>query len=286
MQNARSIQGILILVIGVFVAIWLGIALVTDQLETLLQISGAALLITAAMLGRKIWLLFIFFTSINVTLYRWTGTIELGQALFIGFSALLFLMRKLHFQLRLGELELWALVIIGCILQAYIRNPVGMSVFGAGNVGGRPYFAIALWVISAGILSTLIVPPKELKLALKLALISAFLGIPLQMARYGNLASMSGDEATMDLGGSRIGSFVSLSDALARWISTRISPLKACIHPLWALAILATFAIAAASGFRNAVASVGFTFLVAICYHGGIKSFLASLLWPHSAWRC
>ena len=221
--------------------------------------------------------MFIFLTSINLTLYRWTGTIELGQALFIGFSVLLFLMHKLHYQLRFGELEFWALLIIGCILQAYIRNPVGMSIFGSGNVGGRPYFAIALWVMSAGILSTLIVPPNELKWALRLSIIGAFMGIPMQMIRYGNLSSMEGQEE-LDLGGSRIGSFVTLSNVLSRWVSSRISPLRACFHPLWALVILATGAIAAASGFRNAVASVGFIFIVAIYYHGGVKSFLASLV--------
>ncbi len=278
MFNARSIQGILILVLGTFTAIWLGMALATDQVETLLKVGGAALLLTAVFLGRRIWLLFIFLTSMNIALYRWTGTIELGQAVFIGFSVLLFLMRKLHFQLRFGELELWTLLIIGCILQAYMRNPVGMSIFGAGNVGGRPYFAIALYVVSAGILSTLIVPPKELKWAVRLALIGAFMGIPLQMVRYGNLASMEGDNSTLDLGGSRIGSFVTLSNALARWLSSQVSPLRACFHPLWALVLLATLAIAAASGFRNAVANVGFIFLVAICYHGGVKSFVASMI--------
>jgi hypothetical protein len=277
MLNARSIQGIIAIALVLFLAIWLGMALVTDQFETLLKIGGAIMLLTGAFLGRKIWLLFILFTSMNVMLYRWIGTIEFGQALFIGFSALLFLMRKLHYRVRFGELELWALLIIACIIQAYLRNPVGLNIFGAGNVGGRPYVVIALWIISSAILSCLVVPPKEIKWALRLSIIGGFLGIPLQMARYGNLSSTA--EEVMDLGsGNRIASFTSLSTVLARWLSSRISPLKACLHPLWALVLLFTVALAAASGYRNTVANVGFILLVAICYHGGLKSFIASLL--------
>lgn len=277
MLNARSIQGFFILAIGIFLAIWLGMALVTDQFETLLKIAGVAMLLTAAFLGRKIWLLFIFFTSMNVVLYRWIGTTEFGQVLFIGFSALLFLMRKLDYRVRFGELELWALLIIACIGQAYLRNPVGLNILGAGSVGGRPYVVIGLCVVSAAILSTLIVPPRELKWALKLSIIAAFLGIPLQMARFGNLSSVS-SEAGLELNGNRIASFAAISNVMARWLSSRMSPLKACFHPLWALVLLATVALAAASGYRNAVANVGFIFLVAICYHGGAKSFIASLL--------
>jgi hypothetical protein len=278
MLQARSIQGILILIIGILVAVWLGTALVTDQLETLLKVGGAALLLTSAFLGRRIWLLFMFLTSMNVMLYRWAGTIEIGQALFIGFSMLLFLMHKLHYRVRMGELELWALLIIACVVQAYLRNPVGLSFLGSGNIGGRPYLVIGLWIASAAILSCLIVPPKELKWALRLSIIGGFLGIPLQMARFGNLTSMSGETDMEIQGAARIGSFASLSGLMARWLASRISPLRACFHPIWILVLLVTVGLAAASGFRNAVANVGFIFLVAIWYHGGVKSFMASLV--------
>jgi len=278
MLNARSIQGIFILTIGLFLALWLGVALVTDQFATLLKFSGAALLISGFVLGRRIWLLFIFFTSMNVVLYRWAGTVDLGQAMFVGFSFLLFLMRKLHYRVRIGELEVWAILIMLCVAQAYMRNPVGMSFFGAGNIGGRPYLVIALWFVSTAILSCLIVPPQELKWALRLSVIGGFLGIPLQMARYGNLASVD-DGSGFDMGGGgRISSFASVSGIMARWVSCRISPLRACVHPFWALVLLASLALAAASGYRNAVANVGLIFLIAICYHGGPRSFLISIV--------
>jgi hypothetical protein len=40
MTNARSIQGIIILILAIFAAIWLGISIATDQAETILQVSA------------------------------------------------------------------------------------------------------------------------------------------------------------------------------------------------------------------------------------------------------
>ncbi len=276
MLNARSIQGIVTLAIGMFLAIWLGMAIVTDQLETLVKIAGAALLIAAAFLGRRVWLMFIFMASANVVLYRWFGTTEMGQVLFIAYCSLLFLMRKLKYQVRFTELEVWAMLIIACIAQAYIRHPVGLNVLGAGNVGGRPYVTLGLCVISSAILSTLIVPPKELKWALGLSLVGSLLGIPLQVARYGSLANMSGGEVQIE--GSRIPTFAAIGKFLAQWLNSRLSPLRACIHPLWLMVLLASLAFSAASGYRNAVADVGLIYIAGICYHGGFKSFFASMI--------
>ncbi len=275
MLNARSIQGIIAIAVSLFVAIWLGISIVTDQFETLLKIAGGGLLLVAVFLGRRIWLLFILLTSMNVVLYRWFGTIEIGQLVFIAFSLALFLMHKLHFRVRFGELELWALLIIACVVQTYMRHPVGMNILGSGSVGGRPYFAIALCVVSSAILSVLIVPPKELKLALIVSILGSVLGIPMQMARYGNVTSMAGGSA--DLGGSRIGSFSVIGNVMSRVLTCRMSPLRACLHPLWGLVLLASLAFAAASGFRNSVALVGFIYIIAIWYYGGLKSSLASI---------
>lgn len=271
MLNARSIQGILVLAIGTFLAIWLGMALVTNQLETILKVGGGALLIICALLGQRVWLLLILFTSANVVLWRWLGTTDIGQMLFIAFSLALFLMRKLRFEFKIRELEIWLILISLCIVQAYMRNPVGLNVLGAGSVGGRPYFVLALSITSAAILSSLIVPPRELKWALHLSLIGGFLGIFLQVARFGNLTQNQE-------GAARIPALSVCANLLSRWVSSRLSPLRACFHPLWALVILTSLAMAAFSGYRNTVAAVGLIYLAGIFYHGGFRSFMGSLL--------
>lgn len=271
MLNSRSIQGIVVLIGAFFLSIWLGMALVTSQTETLLNVSVVAVLLGAAFLGRKIWLMFIFLHGMDVMLYRVLGTSEIGQILLIGFSLVLFLMRKLHYQIRFGELELWILLIGACILQAYMRFPVGVSVFGATNVGGRPYVVLTLGLVSAMLLSILRVPPHELKWAMNLSIIGGFLGIPAQLARYGTLR-------VLGEGAARIPSFQVLGIVIARWLASRISPLRACLHPLWGLLLLASVAFAAASGFRNAVAAVGFIYIIAIYYHGGWGAMLGSMV--------
>ena len=278
MTNQSIVKNIFIFSACTLLALWLGVAIVTNQLETLIYVGLAAVLLTSILLGRRIWLLFIFFTSMNVILLRWIGTVDLGQAIFIAFSFMLLLLRKMHFKIRMGELELWALLIMACVLQAYLRNPVGLSFFSAANVGGRPYFVIALWFVSAAILSFLSVPANELKWALRLSIIGSFVGIPLQMARYGNLASMS-DASGIDIdAGGRISSFGGIAVNLARWVSCKLSPLRAFINPFWLAVMLASIFFATASGYRNAVANIGLIYLVAICYHGGFKAFLTSFI--------
>lgn len=268
-SNSRTIQSIIVLALVMIVALRLGFGLVTAQVETLFISVVAAILITGFALGKRIWLFFILFTSMDVMLYRWAGTIEIGQALFLGFSLLLFLMRKLPFQAIFGELEFWMLLIIACILQAYIRFPVGLNVFGADNVGGRPYFVLALCISTGWLLSILRVPPKEIKWAMRLSILGTFLGVPLQLARYGSLSVMSE-------GFSRIPSFSVLSILLAQWISSRISPLKALLKPSLAFLLLLSLALAAGSGYRNSVAAVGLIYLVALFYHGGMHSVIIS----------
>ncbi len=272
MVNARSIQAIFIFAIGIVLSVWLGFALVTETFETLLKVGGTLLLITAALLGRRIWLMMILFTSMNVILYRWFGTTDIGQFIFIVFSLILFLMRKLHFEVSFTEIEFWMLLIVGCIVQAYLRHPVGLNIMGAGNVGGRPYIVLGLAVTSYYILSTLKVPENELKWAMKLALIGGFIGIPLKMARFGSL-SAGGEE-----GGDRIPSLSEFSLLVSRWISCRVSLVKALARPAYGLVIIATIIIAAASGYRNSVAMVGLIYLGATYYHGGFGTLVGCLL--------
>jgi hypothetical protein len=271
MLNARSIQGIVTLVAGIFIAIWLGMALVTSQFETLLKISGVALLLVCALLGQRVWLLMIFFSSANVVLMRGIGTTDISQLLFLAFAAVLFLMRKLRFEVRITELEVWALLIITCIVQSYMRNPTGLNVFGAGTVGGRPYVVLGLTIASSLVLSTLRTPANELKWAMRLTLLGNMIGPLLQMVRHGRVT-------TFVEGTSRIPALQIYGTIIARWLSSHMSPMRACLHPGWALVILASLAMAAGSGYRNAIAGVGLCYLIGILYHGGIRSAVASII--------
>lgn len=279
MNSSLSIKAILLFIAATALALWLGVSLATNQFETVLKVAAGMGFVVCILLGRKIWLLMILLTAMNIPLIRGISTIDVGQALFIGFSTLLFLMRRLPLQFKFGELELWMLLVAACVVQVYLRNPVGLNIFGAGAVGARPYFAVGTAWATGILLSALIVTPSELKWAMRLTIIGSLAGAIFTTLRVrlggGGGVEPSGIEATTtESGSSRIGILSYLAPAIARAVAAYVSPIRACFHPLWAPVILISFAFAGLSGFRNVVATVGLYYLIAIAYRGGFISVL------------
>lgn len=285
-MESSKIKAILIVIVSVFLALYLGISAATAQLETILWVLGGVGFTICLLLGKRIWLLIPFLGSLGLTL-RLPGlpsTLLLAQVLLIGFSVLLLLTRKLPFQLRFTELEFWSLVLIGFVLQAYMRNPVGISLFGATTVGGKAYLLFGIAVLAAAILAGLRVPPDDLRAALRLSIIGGLLNITIAVA--GRFIPTIGywTGANFSAGGTdyrnfgedpnagyanRESSLVVLSQNLSLWISSFRSPLKAIFHPIWGPLVVLSLAGAALSGFRNTVALVGLTYLVGLIYRGG-----------------
>ncbi|MEO8614352.1 MAG: hypothetical protein ABI600_04365 [Luteolibacter sp.] len=282
MDNSSAIRGFVVIVSAIALALWLGVSIVTNQSETLLYSAGGGMLLICAFLGRKIWLLLVFFSALSFPLMRGFGTSEVGQALFIGFSLVMFLMRRLPMKIKFGELECWMLLIAACVLQIYLRNPVGLNIFSAGSVGARPYFIVTLAFVTGTVLGNIIVPPGEIKWAMRLSIIGTFLGMFLTTVRMrggGGEIAMDRRSKLEDAGSSgRIGFLGSLSYSISRIIASYISPLKALLHPFWMPVILATVAAAAGSGYRNNVAAVGLIYLIAIAYRGGFAAVFLSCI--------
>ena len=281
MVETRSIQSVLIVIIVVFVAAWLGVAVVTNQTETLLKVVAAAGFIICVFLGRRIWLLMVFLVAMNVPLIRGISTVDIGQAVFLGFSGMIFLMRRLPLQFKFGELEFWMILVAFTVVQVYLRNPVGLNIFGAGAVGGRPYFAVGTTWLTGVLMSALIVPPSELKWAMRLTIIGSFAGAVFTSLRMrfgggGGMAPAAIAGSTSGTGSSRVAIFSYIAPAIARVVGSFVSPMRACLHPLWAPLILLSLGLAAASGYRNVVATVGIYYLIAIAYRGGFMSVMIS----------
>jgi hypothetical protein len=281
MLNSNVIKTIIIMVCGAFFAIWMGISVATNQIDTLLKLSAASLLIICLILGQKIWLLMILFSAMNVVLVRGFGSTEIGQMFFLGFTTLIFLMRRLNLKPSFGELECWMLLIFACIVQTYMRNPVGLNILGGGSVGGKPYIFIALSITSAFVLSQLKVDPKHLRWAMWLSFFGAIIGIPLNILRRGSITDSLGeqgfDNAKYD-GASRLPLFATLGNTLSRILVCYISPLRAVLHPVWGIALLVSLASATMSGYRNALAGVLLTYLLGLLYRGGFVSVVISLV--------
>lgn len=294
MTDSRSIFRLFIICGTIIFAAWLGISIITDQIETIIYLIVGATLLACALLGNKIWLLIPFMAALNISLPipGKPSSLLIAQAIVLGFTVLLFLMRKLPFQFKFTELEFWVLLVTLCVFQTYVRNPVSISVFGGDSVGGKGYF---LYVISLGIsflFSVLIVSASELRSILRLSIIGGFLNLAISV--LGNfipfLGYMTGqyhqsaDEVNYENFGqavdkgkaNRIGYLVELGRNLALWVCSFISPIQALRRPLWAFLILAAMLSAMLAGYRNGIITVGLILVLGTAYRSGAGGFIAS----------
>lgn len=292
-MDSSKIKAIIFVVLAMFVALYLGIIAATAQEETVAWVVSVATLMTCLLLGRRIWLLIPFMAALGLSL-RIPGqpsSLLLGQALVLGFSTLLLMMRKLPFKLAWTELEAWVLILTLLVVQVYMRNPVGVNLFGGDTVGGKGYALYAIAFASTLLLAGLRVPVSELKWILRLSILGGLLNAAVTI--LGNFVPVIGyytgadidnpgntsfdDQVVDDKAATRVGSLLSLGTNMALWISSYISPLRACVRPLWAILVLAAIAAATMSGFRNGIMTVGLTFLVGIAYRSGFSGVTISV---------
>jgi hypothetical protein len=296
MFNTRIFQSVIAFAVGVFLAIWLGVSIVTEQTETIIKIIAAVLFVICLLLGRRIWLLIPFAASLAIGL-RIPGqpdALLLAQIALIAFSIPQFLMRKLPWRLQFTELEFWMLMLTLMIAQVYMRNPVGLNVFGGQTVGGKGYVLYAIALASALILCGLRVPTSDLKWVMRVSIVGGLLNLAISIigvlvptiGYYTGQTFTRSDEVNFEnrdaidtSAATRVGFMASLGKNLALWISCYISPLMALVQPLWLMLIMMSVAATLMGGFRNGIMSVGLTFLIGIAYRsGGIGVLLSSFM--------
>lgn len=289
-MDSQKVKGIIIGAFALFVALYLGISAATAQLETIAWVVSVATLIVCLALGKKIWLLIPFLGALNLTLMipgRPT-TMQVAQALVVGFAVLMLLTRKLPFRLRFTELEFWIGILTVSVVQVYARHPTGLSLFGDSTVGGRPYILYVMTLTAALLLSGLRVPAQELRTAMKLSIIGGILNV--FVGFFGWMAPGFGrwfgfgaspdagfqNEAVDTSKAGRVNFIVFIPLTLANWVSSFVNPLKGCFSLRWAPLILLSLALAAVSGYRNVLGAVFLTYLVGLFYHGRMISVIAA----------
>lgn len=289
-MDTSKIKLVIILLLALFGALYLGIAAATAQFEAVLWVVGGVSLAVCIGLGRRIWILLPFMTSLGLALPipGNFSSMLIGQVAVIGFCVLLFLMRKLPMIVKFTEMEFWCIVFTLCVLQAYLRNPVGLNIFGGSAIGGRPYVLFAITVVVAFIISILRLPPNELRWWVTATMLGSWANFCLgALAKFVPSIGMYlgasfatdvkkeddlSNRDALDEGAAGRVSFVrAISLDLSNWICSRVPPLKAAFSPLWGAMIFFTLASAAFSGYRSQLAVVGLTYIVGIMYRGGIR---------------
>ncbi|QTN32164.1 hypothetical protein HZ994_07415 [Akkermansiaceae bacterium] len=295
-MDSNKIKLFIVLIIAAFAAVYLGIAAATAQFEAIAWVLGASTLTVCLLLGRKIWLLIPLLGSLNLNLSipSQPNTLFIAQILVIGFSVMLLLIRKLPYRLVVTELEVWVLITVLLIAQVYLRNPVGLSLFGGDTVGAKPYFIFAITIVSTMILVGLRMPEGDVRTAIRLSILGGLsnFGISVAGRLFPTLGYWSGTNFDpLSSGGSNTGAAIDAGSAtrrgflmeagtnIALWISAFRAPLLSSFHPVWAPLILLTLAFAGLSGFRSAIALVGLTYAIGIYYRGGfIQLFIAAMV--------
>ena len=293
-MDTRLIKLIILSVIATFIAIYLGVAAATAQIEAILWVVGTSSFLFCLLLGRRIWLMIPFFGAVDLTL-RLPGlpsTVLVSQIAVILFSILMFLVRKLPYQLVMTELEWWIVLIVLFVCQVYVRHPVGVHIFGGSSVGGKPYVMFAIALVASLVLIGLSVPPKELKTMVFLSIIGGLINLGVSViakfvpslafwtgASYNEGGEGSGGNTADDpMQATREGFVGTFARNLSLWISSYRSPLSSLFRPLWGTLILLSVAAAGMSGFRNAVVALSLTYMLGVMYRGGTASFLVSCL--------
>ena len=301
-MNQQIFKTVIIGFVALVVSIYLGVGAATQSTRTVIMAVAVGGAIVTLLLGRRVWLLAIFLGALGITLHipGRPDTQLLGRALLIGMACVLFLMRRFPLRIRFTELEFWGLALALLLLQAYLRNPVGLNIFGGATVGARPYFEVALAIGYAIILSVMVLTtPRELKWAMWCVIVGSLVAVGLGIAgrfapAIGMFFAVGGVAAAMQGGGhsqalmddyfaderaTRDQTAGRLSNILARTTVAFISPVKAVFHPVWAPVVLLSLVAAGLSGFRSAVAMVGLIYIIGICYRGGIAGlFIASIV--------
>jgi len=291
-MDSKKIQFVIIGIIATIVALYLGISAATAQFETIAWVIGILVFITCLSLGHKIWLLIPFMIALDMRLMipGNPDTRLIGQFLVIGFCIPLFLMRKLSFRLAWGELEFWILILTLFVVQVYLRNPVGVNVFGGATVGGKAYSIYLICLVSGLLLGGLTVPASELKWVFRLSIMGGLMnlvlttfgtvvpsiGVYLGVAEVHSVRDTSSDAGNIG-DASRIGYLGSLGSNLALWISACISPLRACLHPLWGGLVLIAVVASLMSGYRSFNMLLGMTFIVGVAYRSGLSGLNLSI---------
>jgi hypothetical protein len=270
----KKITTLVVFLLAMFVALYLGIAAATSLTEVLAWVGGAIFLIICLRLGRNIWILIPatlgmqgYFNFIPGSPAPW----HLMTAVVGGFTLLRIATRQQRLHLRWTGMETALLLVALTILQAFFRNPIGLSILGGDVSGGKPYFVYGVAFIAYLLISTADTDMSGWRWAITALIVLTFVDITINIisgfspdfARlviriYSNVSFTAANEIryTVDASEKRITEFGALGIFLGTIASTMWRPLAALdIRKPWrAVAAIGALTATVLGGFRGAAA--------------------------------
>jgi hypothetical protein len=284
-MDSQKLKIILVFVLSAFAAVYLGVAAATDQQVAILWIAGVLGLVFVLALGKNIWLLIAAGASLSGGLNFVPGSPKvwwIGMAVTGFIFTLRFAMRRTsEFTWRWNILDFAIIIHIAMLVQAFARNPVGLSVFGGsadGMIGGKPYVLHAFAITSYVLLSVVPGNMKMVRVAVIVMICCAFfdgaasligtlvpavavLGLPLYSG-FSFAVAQSGEAA--DASSSRVVEGKGVGQGLGQAAFTLFRPIST-LNPMNYLGFaMMTMAVASVliSGFRSAMGFLVIYFVV------------------------
>jgi len=156
-MDSSKIKALIIVVLALFFALYLGIAAATAQTEALIWVGGGLFLATCLLLGKNVWILIPATLGMQGGLNFIPGSPapwHFMTAVVGIFFLLRWLTRVQKIHLRWSGMETAILLVTLTILQAFLRNPTGLSILGGDFAGGKSYFVFGIAMIAYFLIST------------------------------------------------------------------------------------------------------------------------------------
>ena len=150
-MDSSKIKAIAVLVAAMGIAVYLGFAAATAQLEAVGWVTGGLFLVICLGLGRNIWMLIppLVFLQGNVNALPGSPPAwALAAAVVAVMYFLRFSTRRHDFVFRIDWLDFAIFLQLVAVGQAWMRNPTGLLMLGGNTAGGKPYFVFGAVVLA------------------------------------------------------------------------------------------------------------------------------------------
>lgn len=280
-MDSQKFKIIIIVTLAAFAALYLGVSAATAQVETIAWILGGLALVLLLLLGKNVWTLVPVFSVLGGTITFLPGYPSPWYAVTPVVAVMLgirFLMRSSMFSYRFCWMDLLLVLQIIVLLQAFLRNPVTLSIFGGAGttmIGGRPYVDYAVAIFAYFMLAIVKTDPATLRKVITCMIVVMLLdsllkagstfsgGLAKSIGRiYSNVdyaANVAGAGYKVSFETTRFASFSSLSAVLGLVLFSFHRPLS-CLSPLRpGRFFLACFTgiVSLLSGFRSEFIKLG-----------------------------
>jgi hypothetical protein len=295
-MDSSKIKAVLIAIVAMFCAIYLGIAAATAKFEAIAWVVGIGGMACILALGKHIWILIPIALALGGGVNALPGSpkvVWVAMAITGGVFLLRFsLRRQKEFTFRWSWLDLAILLQAFVISQAYIRNPSGVALFGGDTVGGKAYFVYAFAVIIYFMLAVVATNIRMFRLTVILMILMGILDSMLGLASefLPGLAALvlpiysgvSFTSASGDVGANaetdRVNSGKSVGDIMGRAAFTLFPPASTLnpTHLLRFLMMIVAIGTTLISGYRSSMGLLVIYFVVGSLVRGRMRDLVVA----------